>query len=218
MLPILYSFRRCPYAMRARMALAYSETTVELREILLKDKPASMLEYSSKGTVPVFVVNDQVIDESLDVMKWALGQKDKDLWFHGLDEQTQAQISDLIDTNDNKFKSILDQYKYSDRQPESEEFYRDRSLFFLEKLNLKLISNSYLFGNSLTLADIAIFPFIRQYAFVNKKWFDTTEYKALQRWLQEQLNSDLFLSIMQKYKPWEEGSFVKYQPFINESK
>jgi glutathione S-transferase len=203
--------------MRARMALVYSETTVELREILLKDKPQSMLEYSTKGTVPVLVANNQVIEESLDVMKWALGQKDKDHWFHGLDDKTQKQILDLIDKNDNEFKPILDHYKYSDRHPESEEHYRDQSLNYLQELDQRLTENKYLFGDTLTLADIAIFPFIRQYAFVNKKWFDATEYTALQRWLQKLLTSELFLSVMQKYKPWKDEEFVKYQPFIKES-
>ncbi len=214
MLPILYSFRRCPYAMRARMALAYSQTTVELREILLNDKPASMLEYSSKGTVPVFFFENQVIDESLDVMKWALQYRDKDNWFYGQDDKTQKQILELIDTNDNIFKPILDHYKYSDRHPESEEHYRNQSLSYLQELNQRLIENNYLFGESITLADIAILPFIRQYAFVNKKWFDATEYHALQRWLQVLLSSDMFASIMDKYKPWKDGEYVKYQPFV----
>ena len=218
MLPILYSFRRCPYAMRARMALAYSEIVVELREILLKDKPASMLESSSKATVPVLVLEEKVIDESLDVMKWALLQKDKDQWFHGLDPKVQNEILELIDKNDHQFKPILDRYKYSDRHPQSEDYYRNLSLGYLEELYQRLLKNKYLFGANLSLADVAIFPFIRQFAFVNKKWFDATRLQSLKAWLEDFLSSERFLGIMQKYKPWKQGDYVEYQPFeIKES-
>jgi glutathione S-transferase len=197
------------------MALAYSQVTVELREVLLKDKPVSMFDFSAKGTVPVLVVGDKVIDESLEVMMWSLHQKDKDQWFIGLNSEIKSRILDLISMNDTNFKPILDKYKYSDRHPQSEEYYRNQSVPFLQELEGKLVTNKYLFGNNLTLADVAIFPFIRQFAFVDKKWFDSSEYIYLRKWLEELLNSYSFLSVMQKFPPWVPGDYLQYQPFMN---
>ena len=205
--PILYSFRRCPYAMRARMAIAYSNTQVELREILLKDKPQAMLSVSPKATVPVLVLEDNnVIDESRDVMMWALSKNDPNNWYMGLDNSLQLQIDNLIDKNDNEFKPILDRYKYAVRFPDdSEKTYRDKAQPFLKLLNNLLIDNSYLLGKNCTLADIALFPFIRQFAHVNKIWFDNSEYQYLQLWLQKWLDSNLFKTIMVKFNQWKEG-------------
>jgi len=199
---ILYSFRRCPYAMRARMALKYAEIELEHREILLKNKPESMLEFSAKGTVPVLIVDNKVIDESLDVMNWALKQQDKDNWLLSDRPDLQTEMHELIKKCDEQFKAQLDCYKYSDRHPLSEVEYRNESLWFLELLNNRLKSQSYLIHDKVSMADIAIFPFIRQYAFVNKNWFDNTEYVYLQSWLENWLQSDLFLSIMQKHTLW----------------
>ena len=211
MIPIYYSFRRCPYAMRARMALAYANIKVEHREILLKKKPQSMLQYSPKGTVPVLVVGDSVIDESLAIMHWALEHNDRDNWLLNDDRVLQKEMRELITLNDEKFKPQLDHYKYSDRHELSEESYRNQSEWFLELLNNKLSKQYYLIGKKITMADIAIFPVIRQYAFVNKTWFDQTAYCHLQKWLENHIQSSLFQSIMHKHSLW-----VDYQKYIKE--
>ena len=197
-LPILYSFRRCPYAIRARMAIYYSGLTVEIREIVLRDKPASMLEYSPKGTVPVLILpSGQVIDESRDVMDWALSIHDPDQW------KTEGSNS-LLEENDSVFKQHLDQYKYADRHPDHPaEYYRDQCEDFLQKLEGKLASQNFLMGDRITDIDIAIFPFIRQFAFVDKAWFDQSSFPHLQKWLACFLESDLFLNVMTKYQPWK---------------
>ncbi len=197
-LPILYSFRRCPYAIRARMAIYYSGLTVEIREIVLRDKPVSMLEFSPKGTVPVLVLpSGEVIDESRDVINWALSQYDPDLW----------KIDDpggLIEENDSDFKQWLDRYKYADRYPDlPAEVYRDHCEFFLKKLEMKLMDQAFLMSDRMTETDVAIFPFIRQLAFVDKAWFDQAAYPHLQKWLTCFLESDLFRNVMIKYLPWK---------------
>lgn len=203
MLPILYSFRRCPYAIRARMALHYSGIQVELREVLLKDKPPSMLAASSKGTVPVLIFPDgRVLDESLDVMRWALEQNDSDHWWL---KEFEAEMNELIQWNDGEFKQHLDHYKYFERYPEhSMEFYRAQAEEFLIALEQRLSVGKYLLGKNISLADIAIFPFIRQFAFADKGWFDSSPYPKLQNWLAGLLESNLFLSVMEKYPVWQE--------------
>lgn len=208
-LPILYSFRRCPYAIRARMTLAYANITYEHREVVLKNKPASLLHYSSQGTVPVLIIVDpqKIIDESRDVMSWAIEQHDPENWAGDFHQDTYQQ---LIDENDNNFKYYLDRYKYFDRYPEdSQEFYRDKAEVFLNKLNqllekqsAKNTSNNFLLGETISAIDVAIFPFVRQFAFVDKPWFDQTQYTFLKQWLETLLQSSLFLSVMQKHSPW----------------
>ena len=206
--PILYSFRRCPYAIRARMALVYSQQTVQLREVVLKNKPIAMLQASQKGTVPVLVLADtsagnKVIDESLEIMLWSLERYDPKKWLPINAKNHAIQLS-LIEHNDNTFKRHLDHYKYADRFPEqSAEFYRSQSEGFLQTLDSKLRLNQYLFGPTPTLADIAIFPFIRQFAHVDKAWFDQTDYPKLQAWLDHFLQSDLFNRIMPKFERWQ---------------
>lgn len=195
-LPILYSYRRCPYAMRARMALSYAGISVDIREITLKDKPAHMLQVSPKGTVPVLVLADgQVIDQSLDIMVWALQQRDTDGWQAADVEQTQQ----LIAENDGAFKQNLDRYKYAIRFPEQPaEDYRSAGEQFLAKLELRLQQSDFLFGNAISLADIAIFPFIRQFAAVDHGWFECTDYLKLKTWLQRLVTSALFERVMTK--------------------
>ena len=197
-LPILYTFRRCPYAIRARMAILYSGVTVEIREVVLRDKPRSMLEYSAKGTVPVLILSSgKVIDESWDVMNWALSQGDPEDWKTSHD-------NNLIEENDSVFKQYLDQYKYADRHPEHPaEYYRDQCEEFLQKLERKLSDQNFLKGDRITDTDIAIFPFIRQFAFVDRAWFDQSSYPHIQEWLNYFLESDLFLNVMIKYSPWK---------------
>lgn len=201
-LPILYSFRRCPYAMRARMAIAYAGLTCELREVVLRDKPESMIHFSAKGEVPVLVVEDVVIDESLHVMDWALAQADPDGWREVEPDATAA----LVKRFDNGFKPILDRYKYFDRHPQkSQEEYRIEAIPYLEALDKMLSAHEYLMGDMLSFADVALLPFIRQFAHVDKAWFDASPFNHLIRWLDHLLASPLFLSVMQKYPQWHPG-------------
>ncbi|HHL31569.1 MAG TPA: glutathione S-transferase [Oceanospirillales bacterium] len=195
---ILYSFRRCPYAIRARMALAYAGIDYQHREILLKDKPQSMLDYSAKATVPVLIVKDRVVDESLDIMLWAVAQNDVDGWMQ------KQPLLELVQLCDEKFKPQLDKYKYADRYEHSREYYRQQSMWFLSLLDQQLATSKQLFSDKISLADVAIFPFIRQYAFVDKPWFDYTEFKNLQSWLAGHLHSGLFMTVMKKLPLWRD--------------
>lgn len=206
MLPVLYSFRRCPYAMRARLALYASGVTVELREVSLRDKPASMLAASPKGSVPVLVLPDgRVIDESWDIMQWALRQRDPDCWLGENDSHLDAAIR-LISENDTTFKYQLDRYKYPDRYPEyPQSHYRSEAEVFLLKLENRLDASRFLLGDALSVADVAIFPFIRQFAGVDKDWFAQSHYPAMQRWLKEFLDSAAFMAIMEKHSIWHPG-------------
>ncbi|WP_230198414.1 glutathione S-transferase [Luminiphilus syltensis] len=203
-MPILYSFRRCPYAIRARLALAYAGIPCELREVVLKNKPRAMLDASPKGTVPVVVLADErVIDESLDVMHWALAHADPDNW------QTTPTVSDaqtLLDRNDGDFKHWLDRYKYADRHPENTaQWYREQTFSYLEALDQALLSNHWLHGPSMGFCDAAIFPFIRQFAMVDRSWFDECRFIALRRWLDRWLDHPLYQRVMAKYPPWTPG-------------
>ncbi len=204
-LPVLYSFRRCPYAMRGRLALAYAGISVELREILLKDKPQAMLDISPKGTVPVLQLPDgQIIDESIDVMHWALAQNDPDGWL--LPEQELT--AELIEQNDGPFKDALDRYKYHVRFPEhSREHYRALGEVFLQKLETLLedTQGKGLLRDRDSLADLAIFPFIRQFANTDNQWFESAPYPLLQNWLGQHVQSELFARVMKKYPLWVPG-------------
>lgn len=209
--PRLYSFRRCPYAMRARLGLLFAGLQVELREITLKNKPPQMLAISPKGTVPVLQLLDgTVIEESREIMTWALEQQDA----QGLlAAQTLPQANALIDKNDNEFKYWLDRYKYADRHLDmSQAEYRQRGEAFLQMLEELLIKNPYLLGESITIADISIMPFVRQFAHVNRKVFYDLPYPNLQRWLQDWLNHPLFLQAMTKFAPWQEKDDVVVFP------
>lgn len=183
--------------MRARMALRYANVEVEIREISLRHKPAHMLQVSPKGTVPVLILSDgTVIDQSLDIMLWALNLADADGWLNADAEQTSA----LIHENDVSFKQSLDRYKYAERFPEhSAEFYRAQGEIFLMRLETLLVKNTFLLGTKVSLADIAIFPFIRQFAAVDADWFDSSRYAHLKVWLQVLVASDLFCKVMEKY-------------------
>ena len=204
MLPILYSFRRCPYAIRARMTLAYADIPVEHREVLLRDKPTAMLKASEKGTVPILVLpGGSVIDESYAIMRWALDQRDPDQWWQ---DNLAAETDALVKDNDFEFKVHLDHYKYADRFPQQPaSYYRQQAEKFLLNLEQKLAQNRYLLGDQMTFSDVAVFPFIRQFAFVDKAWFDQAPYPRLQAWLQSFLDAVLFTSTMRKYPLWQEG-------------
>ncbi|MDX9678092.1 glutathione S-transferase [Pseudomonas zeae] len=191
----LYSFRRCPYAMRARMALRYSGVPVDIIEVSLKAKPAEMLAISPKGTVPVLDACGQVIDESLEIMRWALAQNDPQDWLLDGD----SRIAELIEANDQGFKVHLNRYKYAERYPEQPmEIYRAEGALYLQRLEELLTDRDYLLADHPSLADIALLPFVRQFAHVDREWFAQTPYVRLQTWLQRFLESELFTSIMKK--------------------
>jgi len=195
----LYSFRRCPYAMRARMALRYSGVAVDIVEVSLRAKPAEMLALSSKGTVPVLSADGEVIDESLSIMRWALAQNDPQDWLLKDDPAGQAQIDALIEENDQEFKVHLNRYKYAERYPEQPmEVYRAEGEVFLRKLDGLLAGRDYLLAGHPSLADVALMPFVRQFAHVDREWFAQTPYGRLQVWLQQFLESELFTGVMQK--------------------
>ena len=200
---ILYSFRRCPYAIRARLAIACAGTTVELREVLLRDKPADLLRRSPKGTVPVLLLpNGKVIEESLDIMHWALQQHDPEHWLD-IPAPRQAESTMLIARNDGEFKTHLDHYKYAVRHPDHPpEHYRSQAEAILADLNNRLTRHPWLLGEQTRLADIALLPFIRQLALVDKRWFDHAPYPGLQRWLQTLLETPRFEQVMQKQPAW----------------
>ncbi|MBD3634114.1 MAG: glutathione S-transferase [Methylophaga sp.] len=206
-LATLYSFRRCPYAMRARLAIAQSGIQCELREVVLKDKPQQLIELSPKATVPVLLTaDDKLIDESIDIAFWALAQHDPDNWYQSLTSEQHEQMLALIENNDGEFKYFLDRYKYADRYPEQDErFYREQGEKTLTRLEQLLTEHDCLLRDSWTLADIALLPFIRQFAFVDKDWFDSAPYPRVRAWLEAFLESDLFRTVMKKYPQWQEG-------------
>ena len=211
-LPILYSFRRCPYAMRARMAIAASGVTVSLREVLLRDKPPELLAASSKATVPVLVLPDgEVIDESLDIMRWALKANDPQGWLQGADTE-----SEWIQACDGEFKHWLDRYKYADRHPEhSATVYRANAEQFLSQVESALSHARWLRGEGASAIDVAVFPFIRQFAGVESDWWADAPYPCTRRWLERWLQSELFSTIMAQYPRWEAGQ--PGQPFPSET-
>ena len=215
-MPVLYSFRRCPYAIRARMALRYTQIQVELREVVLRDKPRHLSEISPKATVPVlWLPDDAVIDESLDIMLWALAQRDPDGWLpeeNGLRETVFSRIED----NDGAFKSELDRYKYTPSDPsDARLFHRQNAEKHLIVWEQQLSEHAYLLGSQMTLTDVAIAPFVRQFAHVDKAWFDQAPYPHTRRWLDGILRSDLFVSCMDKKPAWKPGDAPTLFPWPN---
>jgi glutathione S-transferase len=182
------------------MALKYAGIEVEHREIALRDKPASMLSVSPKGTVPVLCVDGKVIDQSLDIIHWALSKSDPHHWKR-VDDKI---ASDWIEKNDGPFKTLLDQYKYPNRYPELNpaDVLREVSQLMLEPMECALQSTQYLLGNQMTWVDIAIFPFIRQFAMVSPEQFSKLPYPAIQQWLDQQIQSELFNAVMKKHPAW----------------
>ncbi|MDA0708409.1 MAG: glutathione S-transferase [Proteobacteria bacterium] len=198
-IPILYSFRRCPYAMRARLALYGCQIKCELREVVLRDKPNEMIKISPKATVPVLLTpSGQVVDESYDIILWAIEQNDVQNWRKDLDK-----LKDLIKVTDFEFKPHLDKYKYSSRFPQlTKADYQNNAKFYLDYLESILKNHSFLSGNQQSITDLAVFPFVRQFANVDKPYFDDLPYSHLQSWLEHHTKSDLFQNIMKKYDPW----------------
>ncbi len=202
--PILYSFRRCPYAMRARLAIHVAGVECELREIILRDKAPEFLAASPKGTVPVVVDGDQVIEESLDVMQWALAQSDPEGWLD-MPEEGHA----LIAQSDGPFKSALDRYKYGSRHPEADtEDEREKGAIFLRKIDTMLQGQTHIYSNRPCLADMAIVTFVRQFAHVDQDWFYSQPWPDLIRWLDVFKASDHFAAIMGKHPKWQAGDEI----------
>ncbi len=201
-LPVLYSFRRCPYAIRARLALKVAGVAVEVREVALRDKPAAMLACSPKGTVPVLQLPDGgVLEESLDIMRWALARSDPDRWL-----RESAASLELVARNDYVFKPLLDRYKYSDPGTPARNQARDEAVLeFIAPLNQRLDVSRYLLGDSASVADMAIVPFVRQFAGVDADWFAAAPCPALRLWLDALTRSTLFVSVMARHAPWQTG-------------
>lgn len=198
MAPVLYSFRRCPYAIRARLALAAAGVQVSLREVVLRDKPEAFLAASPSATVPCLVTPEGVIDESLDIMLWALRQRDPEGWL-----EMPAEGFDWIARCDGPFKRALDRTKYASRYPEEDpEAQRALAGAFLSELNAQI--DTWLFGRP-TLADFALLPFVRQFAFIDRARFEAEDWPALRGWLARFLESERFLGVMGKYPPWQAG-------------
>ncbi len=221
-LPVLYSFRRCPYAMRARLAIAASKQPCQLREVVLRNKPQALLDASPKATVPVLVDQGTVIAESLDIMLWALRRHDPERWLEpsdtagigahadaGADAGIQALRQDmlaLIGQSDKVFKHHLDRYKYPQRYDLASGVQdRDAAALWLQDTIEGRLLNGYLFGSTVSLADMAILPFVRQYAHTDKVWFDAQPWPRITAWLEQFLSSARFERVMEKYTPWAEG-------------
>ena len=202
--PILYTFRRCPYAMRTRFAIRSSQIIVEVREIKLQEKPSEFLKSSPKGTVPVLITKTgEVLEESLDNIYWSLEQNDP--YKLKINNQLANKTDKLIELIDTEFKFHLDRYKYSSRYNiKNSEVHRDKARDILVQINTMLEGNNYLWGNNISLLDISILPFVRQFRIANKEWFDDNlGLENVNNWLNTFLNSDLLASIMTKYKVWE---------------
>ncbi len=210
--PILYSFIRCPYAMRARMILKLADIKCELREVRLNNKPEHMLEASPKGTVPVLILEDKIIDESIDIVNWALNITNV---FEGNIKQDQINLTEeLIDLFDDKFKYHLDRYKYSNRYEDVDvEHHQNECLNILKKLETIIVGTNWIFGDSISKLDILILPFIRQFRIADQEWFDSQQnIPGIQRVLMNFLDSNIFKSVMNKYEEWCEGSDKIYFP------
>jgi glutathione S-transferase len=205
-LPVFYSFRRCPYAMRARLALSVSGQVCELREVVLKAKPAELLAASPKASVPVLVLpNGQVIDQSMDIMRWALDHSDPEQW---LPKTSQArQVLAIIEDCEQTFKHHLDRYKYPGRYADPDPLaHRNAAAGWLSDLGQQLTGAGWLFGAKAGLADMAIAPFVRQFSQTDPVWFATQDWPDLRTWLNVIVTSPLFESVMHKYPPWQSGA------------
>ena len=213
-LPILYSFRRCPYAMRARMAIHTSQIKCELREVLLRKKPKEMISISPKGTVPVLLLDDgTMIEESIDIMKWSFSLNDPLLILKEYQEK-KNEMDRLIQLFDSSFKNYLDRYKYSNRYENEDPIgNRDLAIQILNKIEGQFNNHNLLYGDRFSFVDMAILPFVRQFRIADTDWFDNDmALPKIQQWLNKFLNSDLYLAVMNKYKVWENNAPVVYFP------
>jgi glutathione S-transferase len=208
-MPVLYSFRRCPYAMRARLAVKAAGIRVELREVVLRDKPQALRAASPKATVPVLVLPDgAVIEQSFEIMQWALALRDPRGWCADDGPGEAAEVRALVDANDGDFKPLLDRYKYAGRHPERPAAgWRDEAVaLWLAPLDARIARHGAVLRRTSSLADAALMPFVRQFAEVDRGWFDAAPLEALRRWLDDWCASDLFTAVMPKFEPWRPGA------------
>ena len=213
-MPILYSFKRCPYAMRARMALYLSNTVVELREVSLRDKPQSMLEISPKGTVPVLILDDgNVIDESIEIIEWCIKKK-KNIFTETLHNEQELFTEDAIKLFDEKFKFHLDRYKYAKRYEDVDEIlHRESCVEILKTMENKISNKFFFYTDHLNKIDICILPFIRQFRIANPEWFDNhIEFPKVQKWLDNFLKSSILEEIMVSHEVWKKNNTAIFFP------
>ena len=213
-MPILYSFKRCPYAMRARMALCLSKTIVELREVSLRNKPQSMLEISPKGTVPVLLLDDgSVIDESIEIIEWCINNK-KDMFKDTLNKDQELFTEDAIKLFDEKFKFHLDRYKYASRYENVDATsHKDACLDILKTLDKYIYNTKWFFSNNINKIDISVLPFIRQFRIADPEWFDENQdIPNIQIWLENFLQSKLLNIVMVNFEVWEPNNPIKLFP------
>lgn len=214
MFPILYSFRRCPYAIRARYTLSLLNLKVEIREVVLRDKPASLLALGGRSSVPQLITEQGGrYPESMDIIRWALAsvQDSKGAIHYSLTEERS--IEAWLFQTDHRFKYWLDKYKYADRHPDySETYYRSQAEKFLRRLERQLSKHAFLLGSEMSMADVLVFPFIRQFRGVNSIWFDQSSYPAVKQWLAGILDSEAFTRVMIKLPAWQEGDEPRYFP------
>jgi glutathione S-transferase len=206
--PILYSLQHCPYAMRARLALLMARQVVSLRAIVTKDKPADMLAISPKGTVPILILSDgTIIDESLDIMIWALKSNDPDDLLYSQQPELYSEMLELISESDNEFRTSLSAYKYNKRYHLADEIkLRSECELFIQKIESMLTKQMFIMGDKLSFADLAILPFVRQFANTDKKWFRDSGYPKVTAWLAGLMQSLLFTKAMRKYPLWLENN------------
>ena len=211
-LPILYSFKRCPYAMRVRMALRLANIQCEIREIRLNNKPDSMLDVSPKGTVPVLILDETVIEESVDIIDWVI--KKRNIFVGNITESQISLTNKIIDIFDDKFKHHLDRYKYSSRyENEDPLFHRNECKKILLEVNGLISDKDYFFSNEFNKIDISILPFLRQFRIADAKWFDEDmNIPRIHKYLHKFLQSKLLEDVMVNIKEWKEGSDIKIFP------
>ena len=206
-LPVLYSLRNCPYAMRARLAIYASGQLVQLRDLVLSDKPPEMLIESPKGTVPVLVtVDNEVVDESLAIMLWAFSQSDPADYLNKNDETSLTEMFSIISRFDNEFKRHLEKYRCSKRyhEPSLDED-RQKCEYYLAELELRLRKHQYLMSDTPSLTDLALMPYVRQFARVERQWYLQSPYPKLRQWLNGYLQSRMFSKVMAKHPLWLEA-------------
>ena len=210
--PILYSFIRCPYAMRARMALKLTNTKCEIREVRLNNKPKQMIDKSPKGTVPVLVLEKEVIDESNDIIEWALCSNN--IFDGNIDHHQIDLTKNLIEIFDSKFKYNLDRYKYATRYENiNKDKHKKECLEILINLENLISNEGWILGNKINKLDISILPFIRQFRIADIEWFDKqNKIKGIQKILFNFLDSSLFKEVMYKYDVWEENAEPQFFP------
>ena len=210
--PILYSFIRCPYAMRARMALKLTNTKCEIREVRLNNKPKQMIDKSPKGTVPVLVLEKEVIDESNDIIEWALSSNN--IFDGNIDHDQIDLTNNLIELFDSKFKYNLDRYKYATRYENiNKDKHKKECLEILINLENLISNEGWILGSKINKLDISILPFIRQFRIADIEWFDKqNKIKGIQKILFNFLDSNLFKEVMYKYDVWEENAEPQFFP------